>query len=133
MTDFLGRLAAVCGRAGQVEEGLAVVGEALAYRETNGETYFEPELYRLRGELLQQQGPNMAVAEADLQRAVSVARDQKARMLEVRATVSLCRLLQQQDRGEEARQALAEIYGWFTEGLEEPVLLEAKNLLDELS
>ena len=73
-----------------------------------------------------------ARVEACLRQAIDVARRQQAKSLELRATVSLCRLLQQQGRGEEGRQMLAEIYGWFTEGFDTPDLQDAKALLDIL-
>jgi hypothetical protein len=79
--------------------------------------------------------------EACFRQAIEVARRQQAKSLELRATVSLCRLLQQrrpelvegQGRGEEGRQMLAEVYGWFTEGFDTPDLIEAKALLEDLS
>jgi predicted ATPase len=72
-------------------------------------------------------------AETSLQKAIEVARRQQARSWELRATTSLARLLQKQGKQEEARQVLAEIYGWFTEGFGTPDLKEAKALLEELA
>jgi predicted ATPase len=72
-------------------------------------------------------------AEGCFQHAIEVARRQQAKSWELRATVSLCRLWQEQRRMDEARQMLAEIYGWFTEGFDTPDLQEAKALLEELS
>jgi predicted ATPase len=74
-----------------------------------------------------------AEAEASLHNAIEVARHQQAKSWELRATVSLCRLWQQQGRMDEARQMLAAIYSWFTEGFDTPDLQEAKALLEELS
>jgi predicted ATPase len=74
-----------------------------------------------------------AEAEARLHKAIEVARRQSAKSWELRATVSLCRLWQGQGRTDEARHALAEIHGWFTEGFDTPDLKEAKALLEELS
>jgi predicted ATPase len=72
-------------------------------------------------------------AERSLHKAIEVARRQQAKSWELRAMVSLCRLLQKQGEREEARQLLSETYGWFTEGFDTPDLKEAKALLDELS
>jgi len=126
-------------KAGHPEEGLTTLAEALALVEQTAERHWEAELYRLRGELLLMQGDD-AEAEASLhkaescfQHAVEVARRQRAKSWELRATVSLCRLWQKQGRMDEARQMLAEIYGWFTEGFDTPDLQEAKALLEELS
>jgi predicted ATPase len=100
--------------------------------EQTDERHWEVELYRLKGELLLMQGDDAEV-EASLQKAIEVARCQSAKSWELRATVSLCRLWQEQGRMDEARQMLAEIYGWFTEGFDTPDLQEAKALLEELS
>jgi tetratricopeptide (TPR) repeat protein len=116
--------------AGQVEAGLAVVAEGFASVDDTGEHKVDAELHRLRAELLARQG---GAAEADLQRALEVARKQQARWWELRATMSLCRLWREQGKREQARQALAGIYGWFTEGFDTPDLLAAKALLDELT
>jgi predicted ATPase len=137
---WLAQLAGVSGKAGQAEEGLSVLAEALALVETTGERRGEAELYRFRGELLLMQGGRGGSrtaptdeAEVCFRQAIEVARRQQAKLLELRATVSLCRLLQSQGRGEEGRQILAEVYGWFTEGFDTPDLREANALLDALS
>jgi adenylate cyclase len=78
--------------------------------------------------------PNpQAEAEACFHKAIEIARRQQAKSLELRAVMSLARLWQQQGKNEEARQMLAEIYGWFTEGFDTADLKEAKALLEELS
>ncbi|HKA56370.1 MAG TPA: hypothetical protein VKJ47_22190, partial [Candidatus Binatia bacterium] len=146
----LALLAEMHGKMGQTEEGLTVLAEALALVDKTGERFYEPELYRLKGQLVLQSGvrgpasenPNPqhltpsaqaeAEAEACFLRAIEVARRQQAKSLELRATVSLARLWQKQDKREEARQMLAEIYGWFTEGFDTVDLQEARALLDEL-
>jgi predicted ATPase len=125
-------LAEAQAKSGHPEEGLASVAEALAVVEETGERHCEAELYRLRGELLLMQGDD-AEAEASLQQAVEVARRQQAKSWELRATVSLCRLWQEQGRMDEARKMLTEIYDWFTEGFDTPDLQEAGVLLVELS
>jgi predicted ATPase len=124
-------LAAVYQRRGHAEEGLQVVAEALARVDKTGGRLWEAELYRLKGELiLQARGQS---AEACFQHAIAIARKQQAKSLELRAVLSLSRLWQQQGKRDEARQMLAEIYGWFTEGFDTKDLQEAKTLLEELT
>src|SRR5262249_13228262 len=101
--------------------------------EQHEERWWEAEIHRLRGVLLlRQPGTPQAEAEAWLQRALDVARRQEARSLELRAAMSLARLWQQQGKHAAARELLAPIYGWFTEGFDTPDLQEAKALLEEL-
>ena len=95
------------------------------------ERCFEAELHRLKGELLLAQSTGTE-AEASFRGAVEVARGQQAKSWELRAATSLARLWHAQDRTDEARQALAEIYDWFTEGFDTRDLLAAKALLEEL-
>ena len=132
LTHYLGMLAEAYGKAGQVQQGLSTLAEALAFAEKTDERYYEAEILRLKGELLLMQG-HEAEAETSFHKAIEVARRQSAKSWELRATVSLCRLWQEQGRMDEARQMLAEIYGWFTEGFDTPDLQEAKALLEELS
>jgi predicted ATPase len=90
-------------------------------------------MYRLQGELLHQlPRPNVGQAEACFQQALDVARHQQAKALELRATLSLARLWQQQGQRAAAHALLAPLYGWFTEGFETPDLREAKVLLEAL-
>jgi predicted ATPase/class 3 adenylate cyclase len=118
---------------GQIEDGLNTLVEVLAVINNSGERYYEAELHRLKGELLLKQvTPDEPQAEACLHRALDVARHQQAKLLELRATLSLSRLWQHQGKRNEARQLLAKIYGWFTEGFDTVDLREAKALLDEL-
>jgi predicted ATPase len=125
-------LAEVQARAGHPERGLTTLSEALALVEETEQREWEPELRRLKGELLLEQGDPVE-AEASLRKAIEVARRQEAKSWELRATVSLCRLLRKQGRQEEGRQLLAEVYDWFTEGFDTPNLQEARALLQELS
>jgi predicted ATPase len=120
---------------GQGEEGLKVLAAALAFVGESEERYREAELYRLKGELiLQCEVSNRQVeVEECFQQAIAIARRQSAKSLELRAVTSLARLWQQQDKRDEARQMLAEIYGWFTEGFDTKDLQEAKALLEELT
>jgi class 3 adenylate cyclase/tetratricopeptide (TPR) repeat protein len=154
---FLGSLAQGYGQGGQAEEGLKVIAEALVMVEKNEECWNEAELYRLKGELTLQKeaggwrletGPSSPQtsslkppvpsgveqeAEEYFLRAIDIAQKQQAKSLELRATVSLARLWQQQGKVAEAHQMLSEIYNWFTEGFETKDVQEAKTLLEELS
>ena len=133
-SEFLALLAEAYGKAEQVEEGLRTVAEALAFVERTEERYYEAELYRLQGELLLQQSPDNATeAAACFHRALDVSRNQAAKSWELRAATSLARLWQQQGKNAEARELLAPVYGWFTEGFDTADLKDAKALLDTLS
>jgi predicted ATPase len=104
--------------------------------EQTDERLWEAELYRMKGELLSTQGDEAETqveAERLYWQAIEVARRQRAKAWELRATTSLARLWQAQGRTDEARQLLAEVYGWFTEGFDTPDLQEARALLDELT
>jgi predicted ATPase len=125
-------LAEAQARAGQPEQGLDTLDRALAAVEETGERFWEAELYRLRAELLLMQGDEVE-AEACLHQAIEVARRQSAKSWELRSATSLVRLWQTQGRMDEARQTLAEISGWFTEGFDTADLREAKVLLEQLS
>jgi predicted ATPase len=131
---FCTMLAEVCAHLGQTEDGLQALAEAHTLVEQHEERYWEAEISRLWGVLLlRQPGTPQAEAEAWLQRALDVARRQEAKSLELRAAMSLSRLWQQQGKQVEARELLAPIYGWFTEGFDTPDLQEAKALLQELT
>jgi predicted ATPase len=113
-------------------EGLSYLTEAAQIIETTEERCEQAELYRLRGDLLNAIGDG-ATAEQNYHQALSVARPQSARVFELRAATGLARLWRDQGKHAEARDLLAPIYGWFTEGFDTPVLQDAKALLDELS
>ena len=106
--------------------------EALKIVERTGERFFAAELNRHKGQLLLRQGHTEA-AEELYREALSIAREQEAKLWELRAAVSLARLRSDQDRRAKARDLLAPVYGWFTEGFDTADLKEAKALLDELS
>src|SRR5262249_785043 len=115
--QFRAVFAEVCGKCGQVEEGLAVLAQALQWVEETGNCFCEPELHRLKGELLLALAPKSPTdAESCFRQAIASARRQKAKSLELRAVLSLSHLYHQQGKKKEARQILVEIYGWFTEG-----------------
>jgi predicted ATPase len=128
-------LAGAYGKMGQAEQGLTVLDGALATARRRGEHLYDAEIHRLRGELLLIRDGEEAEARAEacFLQAIEVARQQSAKSWELRATMSLCRLWQRQGRREKARQMLADIYRWVTEGFDTPDLLEAKALLEELS
>jgi len=165
---YLALLAEAYGNAGQTDEGLALLAEALTVVQTTGERFYEAELYRLKGELSLQSGqvetsrskprrvrsPQSAVkkgsrfngqrsksltpntrqeAEECFQKAIEIAQRQSAKSRELRAVMSLSRLWQQRGKKDEARQMLAGIYGWFTEGFDTADLKEARVLLEELA
>jgi predicted ATPase/DNA-binding winged helix-turn-helix (wHTH) protein/class 3 adenylate cyclase len=127
-------LAGAAGHAGQVEEGLRWLDEALTVFAASGRGDMLTEAYRLQGELLLRQAiPDAAQAEACFQQALAVARRQQAKSWELRAAMSLSRLWQRQGKRDKALKLLAPIYGWFTEGFDAADLQEAKALLEGLS
>jgi predicted ATPase/class 3 adenylate cyclase len=127
----IGLLAQACEMAGQIEEGLTLLDEALQIVERTGERWFAAELYRHKGQLLLRQGHPEA-AEELYRKALGIAEEQEAKLWELRAAMSLARLRLDQGRHAEGRDLLAPVYGWFTEGFATPDLKEAKALLDEL-
>jgi tetratricopeptide (TPR) repeat protein len=132
MSEYLPLMASACEITGQVEEGLAFLDEGLEIVERTGERWFEAELNRHKGQLLLRQGQPEA-AEELYRKATSIAREQEAKLWELRAAVNLARLRRDQGRHPEARDLLAPVYGWFTEGFDTQDLKEAKTLLDELA
>jgi len=127
-------LAEAYTQAGEPEAGLTTLAEALMQVNETEEHWWEAELHRLQGLLLLQRPiPEILRAEACFQRALSVARGQQAKALELRATMNLSRLWQRQGKEKAAGDLLASIYNWFTEGFDTPDLQEAKALLTELS
>ena len=127
-------LAEVSEHLGYAGDGLQALAEAHALIEQHEERWWEAEVARLRGVLLlRQEGAQQEEAEACFQQALDVARRQEAKSLELRAAVSLARLWQQQGKRHEARELLALVYAWFTEGFDTADLQEAKALLGELA
>jgi len=125
-------LARACDIAGQTEEALTALDEALQIVERTGERCWEAELNWHKGQLLLRQG-QFEPAEELYSRALGIAREQEAKLWELRAATSLARLRRDQGRSAEARVLLAPVYGWFTEGFNTPDLKEAKALLEELT
>jgi class 3 adenylate cyclase/predicted ATPase len=132
MPHYIALLARTCEIAGQLEEGLTRLEEALEIVERTGERWLAAELNRHKGELLLRQGDAEA-AEEFYHNALSIAREQEAKLWELRAAVSLARLRRDQGRRSEARDLLAPVYSWFTEGFDTADLKEAKALLAELT
>jgi tetratricopeptide (TPR) repeat protein len=122
-------LAEVYGASGMPKEGLIIIADGLSRPERN----VHAEFHRLTGELTLISDPEgAATAERSFREAIETARQQAARLYELRATTSLARLLEPQGRRDEARTMLAEIYNWFTEGFDTADLIDARALLDEL-
>jgi predicted ATPase len=129
LSDHITCLAAAQEREGTIVEALATVERAL--QANPDEVVYRPEALRLRGELRLKKGKTEQ-AETDFHEAIALAQRMSAKVWELRATMSLARLLAKQGRGDEARTMLAEIYGRFTEGFDTLDLKEAKALLNEL-
>jgi predicted ATPase len=126
-------LAEAAGHAGQIEEGLRLLAEAMTALEASERGDLLAEEYRLQGELLLRQPvPDAAQAEACFQQALAIARCQQAKSWELRAAMSLARLWQHQGKRDESRELLGPIYSWFTEGFDTADLQEAKALLEAL-
>jgi predicted ATPase len=131
--QIIALLAGACEIAGQVEEALILLDEASGMVARTGERWFAADLNRRKGQLLLRQGnANADTAEELYHKALSTAKEQEAKLWELRAAASLARLRRDQGRRTEARDLLAPVYGWFTEGFETQDLKEAKVLLDEL-
>jgi predicted ATPase len=131
---YLCLLAEACMDTSRFDNGLSALAEALAAANEHENRFYEAEMHRLKGELLlRQNDSNGAEAHSCFERAIETARKQSAKSLELRATMSLARLLRDTGRREEARMMLAGIYHWFTEGFDTADLKDAKTLLAELS
>ena len=127
-------LAEAYARSGNVNDGLATVEEAFAMTRADGEQFCLPEIHRVKGELLLARSANdRDAAEAAFVEALSVARALQAKVMELRAAVSMARLWRDQSKVRQARELVAPVYGWFTEGFDTRDLKEAKALLDELA
>jgi predicted ATPase len=142
---YLALLAGAYCEAGQVESGLALLAEGLTEAHRQGECWQEAELHRLRGELLLRAGVHATRAHADgeaesiyagaeecFHQALATARRQEAKSLELRAAVNLARLWQQKGNHADARDLLAPVYAWFTEGFDTADLRDTKALIDEM-
>ena len=131
---FLSYLAGAHANLGQFDEARGRIDEAMDIIETAKERWFEAEANRIAGEIaLKSPKADTAEAEAYFERALSVARQQQSKSWELRAAMSMARLWRDQGKRNEARDLLAPVYGWFTEGFDTLDLKEAKALLDELA
>jgi predicted ATPase len=127
-------LASGLGKVGRYEEGLQALEDGFTCVAKTGEQSSSPLLHHVKGELLLAQNPSDgAKAEQCFRTAIEIAQRQNARLMELRATTTLARLLNNQGRRDEARTMLADIYNWFTEGFDTADLKDARALLDELS
>src|SRR5262249_47993582 len=127
-------LAIAHAKLGQLEEAWHSIREALAAIQTTKEKWHEAEVNRIAGETaLKSPEPDAAKAEAYFERATAVAPQQQAKSWELRAATSLARLWRDQGKPRQARELLAVVYGWFTEGFDTLDLKQAKALLDELA
>jgi predicted ATPase len=133
-SHWLALLAEAYRDTGQPEEGLRMIAEALDHVAQTRIMYYEAELHRLEGELrLRLDNPDEQQAETSFRRALEIARQQQAKSWELRAAPSLARLWGEKGRRSEARDLLAPVYDWFTEGFDTADLKDAKALLDELA
>jgi predicted ATPase len=131
---WLSYLAKAYAECGQFDGAWRRIGEAMSAVATTKERWCEAEVYRTAGEIaLKSPQPDAAKAEKYFERASAVARRQQAKSWELRAAMSLARLWRDQGKTVEARELLAPVYGWFTEGFDTRDLKEAKALLEELA
>jgi predicted ATPase len=131
---WLSNLAAAYAELGQFDDAWRCIDEAMTAVETQRERIWEAEVHRMAGEItLISPTPNATKAKAYFRRALSVARQQQAKSWELRAAMSMARLWRDQGKRDEARDLLAPVYGWFTEGFDTRDLKEAKALLEELA
>ena len=131
---WLSYLASAYAQLGQYDDARRCMGEARMVMETTKERWFEAEVYRITGQIaLLSPEPDVAEAEVYFERAVEVARRRQAKSHELRAAMSMARLWRDRGKPRQARELLAPVYGWFTEGFDTLDLKEAKVLLDELA
>ena len=129
----LSYLARAHAELGQFDDAWRCIGEATKAIETTKEKWCEADVHRMAGEIaLLSPTPDADKAQASFDRALAVARQQQAKSWELRAAMSLARLWRDQGKVQQARELLAPVYGWFTEGFDTRDLKEAKALLDEL-
>jgi predicted ATPase len=131
---LLGLVAEALAFAGEAEEGVAALDQALARSTESGERWADAELHRLRGDFMcRLLRPDLDQTERSFRAALSIAREQGTKGFELRAATSLARLLANDCRREEARELLAPVYDWFTEGFDTADLKDAQALLAELT
>jgi predicted ATPase len=119
---------------GRLDDARRCIDDAIEKVERSKEKYCEAELHRIVGEIaLKSLAPDSEKVEAHFGHALSIARQQQAKSWELRAAMSMARFWRRQGKREEARELLAPVYGWFTEGFDTRDLKQAKALLEELS
>ena len=134
VTGKTGVISRARARGHRFDEASRVIGEAMTAVETTEERWCEAEVIRVAGEVARKSPePNAAILEAYFERALAIARQQQAKSWELRASMSLARLWRDQGKVQQARELLAPVYGWFTEGFDTRDLKEAKALLEELA
>ena len=134
MPTYLSYLTRAYAELGQFDEASHCISEAIVAVQTTNESWYEADIHRIAGEVaLKSPEPDAAKAEAYFERALAVARSQEAKSWELRAATSLARLWRDQGKRDKARDLLAPVYGWFTEGFDTLDLKEAKTLLDVLA
>ena len=130
---YLPHLARAHAQCGQREAARRCIDDAMLAVENTKETWCESEIHRIAGDIeLMSPKPDAANAQAQFERALKISRAQQSKSLELRASMSMARLWRDQGKRDEARELLAPVYGWFTEGFDTLDLKEAKALLDEL-
>ena len=128
----LSHLAMAHAEVGQFDDAWRCIRESITAIEAAKTRWWEAEIHRIAGEIaLKSPEPDAAKAEAYFERALAVARQQQAKSWELRAAMSMARLWRSQGKVQQARELLAPVYGWFTEGFDTRDLKEAKALLDE--
>jgi predicted ATPase len=134
MPWHLSFLASAYAELGQFDDAWRYINEAMTAVETTKERWCESEVNRVAGEIaLKSSEPDAVKVQTYFERALTVARQQQAKSWELRAAISMARLWRDQGKRDEARELLAPIYGWFTEGFDTRDLKDAKTLLDELA
>ncbi len=127
-------LAMAHAQLGQFGDAWRCIGEARTAVEKTKQRYWEAEVHRVGGEIaLMSSAPDAAKAQAYFERALAIARAQQSKSWELRAAMSMARLWRDQGKRDQARELLAPVYGWFTEGFDTRDLKEARALLDELA
>ena len=130
----LSDLSKAYAQLGQFDDAWRCIGEAMTAVERTKERWYEAEVHRAAGDIaLMSPEPDAAKAEAHFEHALAVARKQQAKSWELRAATSMARLWRDQGKRQQARELLAPVYGWFTEGFDTLDLKEARGLLDELA
>jgi predicted ATPase len=128
---FMTTLADCYSKSGRLSDALNILNKAFTIADKNSDLWYEAEMYRLKGEFLLIASNETLKAEEAFLKAIEIAKNQQAKLLQLRATISLAKLWQNQDKKHAAQEKLSEIYHWFTEGFQLPDLKEARSLLGQ--